>query len=121
MVFLCRRHQRNLPHADRTGGVRELSIRAFVIARSGAAKQSIVSLRRKVDCFASLAMTRDRKAGGHDLVHPIEPSADRGPIEADERGRPTAEWPAATDGSGMGLAQGDLQLNPSAQAASNSG
>jgi hypothetical protein len=38
-----------------------------------------------------------------------------------EEDRPTAERPAATDGSGMGLAQGDLQLNPSAQAASNSG
>jgi hypothetical protein len=36
-------------------------VAAAVIARSKATKQSILSLRSEMDCFASLAMTRFRR------------------------------------------------------------
>src|SRR5580693_6605128 len=70
------------------------SIAALVIARSEATKQSILSLRGEMDCFASLAMTahitpRSRRACARVLLETSRPK-DRGRRECRALGAPAA-------------------------------
>src|SRR5882672_3951072 len=55
-------------------------------------------------------VSRDREGRRQELVHPGEPSADRGPPGAHEPRGSAAEWPAAADGGRMDVAQGNLQF-----------
>src|SRR5882762_9511405 len=63
-----------LPHTSRIAP-RDANARLGVIARSEATKQSILSSRGQMDCFASLAMTRETQPGGRSFQKPTTRSA----------------------------------------------